>query len=298
MKLLKLADKFHTWSNSLIKDSFPTLSLYYYIRPRLYLYWRTQPVHHLLNEKSISESTKPSFIFFTVHKSASTLMVNFIEALSKNTGLVQIDYNGYFATQEEKGLQKQSDPRLINKVFKLKGYIYGPLRNYIEVPEIEKYPIILLLRDPRDVLTSQYYSIKKTHPLITRKLIARRKKALQSTIDEHVMSEQADRFFNTYTLYIDKIYGKPNVLFLKYEDMVHDFRKFILQINSHLKLNLSEEQINSLDLTKTFKTNGEDQNSHKRKVTPGDHKEKLQPETIKWLNKKFEPVLKKLNYPI
>ncbi len=298
MPLKKLADKFHTFTNLLIKDSFPTLSLYYYTKPRLYLYWRTQPIHRLIKGENVSNCTKPSFIFFTVHKSASTLMVNFIEALSKITGLVQIDYNGYFATEGAKGLEKQNNSQLIKKVFKPNGYIYGPLRNFINVPQIDNYPIILLLRDPRDILTSQYFSIKKTHPLITKKLIERREIAMNSTIDEHVKSEQADRFFQTYSIYIDKILGKKNVLFLKYEDMVNDFRSFILQINAHLKLNLSEQQINSLDLTKTFKIKSEDQNSHKRKVTPGDYKEKLQPETIEWLNKKFETILKKLNYPI
>ena len=37
---------------------------------------------------------------------------------------------------------------------------------------------------------------------------------------------------------------------------------------------------------------------HKRKITPGDHKEKLTPETISILNEKFKGVLNKLNYEI
>ncbi len=36
--------------------------------------------------------------------------------------------------------------------------------------------------------------------------------------------------------------------------------------------------------------------SHKRKVTPGDHREKLQSETIRQLDEIFAPVLEKLGY--
>ncbi len=295
MGLLSIADKLHTWTNSLIKNRLPTLSLYYYTKPRLWIYWRTQPIHKLINGGSLTSSDKQSILFFTVHKSASTLMVNFLDDLSKVTGLTQIDYNGYFASQGEKGLEKQQNKNIISKVFKPKGYIYGPLRNFVAVPETEKYPIILLLRDPRDVLTSQYYSIQKTHPLITKKLIERRKIALAMSVDEHARS-QTPRFVKTYNEYIQNILGKHNVLFLKYEDMVLDFRAFVQKINDHLKLNLTTEQINKLDRTRSFETQGEDRNAHKRKVTPGDHKEKLKPDTIEWLNKEFGEILIKLGY--
>src|SRR5262249_5892851 len=40
----------------------------------------------------------------------------------------------------------------------------------------------------------------------------------------------------------------------------------------------------------------EDVWSHKRKVTPGDHREKLQSETIRQLDEIFCPVLTKLGY--
>ena len=40
----------------------------------------------------------------------------------------------------------------------------------------------------------------------------------------------------------------------------------------------------------------EDAWSHKRKITPGDHREKLQPETIRQLDQIFAPVLDRLGY--
>jgi hypothetical protein len=295
MGVLGLIAKFHDATNTLIKNRLPYVSLYYYIKPRSWFYWHSQPIHQLVNGASPSASKNQSFIFFTVHKSASMLMENFLNDVSKETKMPQIDINGYFATQGDEGIEKQKEKNFLQKIFKAQGYVYGPLRFYLPVPELEKYPVVLLLRDPRDVLTSQYYSIRATHPLITKKLIERRKIALKSTVDEHVRS-QTPRFVQTYNEYIENVLGKPNVLFLKYEDMVNDFGAFIEKINAHCKLNLTPEQILKLDRTKTFETQGEDRSQHKRKVIPGDHKEKLQPETIEWLNKEFDDILKTLNY--
>lgn len=295
MGLVKLIDKFHTWSNSLIKDKFPLISLYYYIKPRSFMYWRTQPIHKLYKGNLRSNCNKKSALFFTVHKSASTFFNWYLKELSEQTGHIYIDVNGYFGTQGQKGLAIQKSEAFINKVFQKTGFIYGPLRNYISVSNMDEYPVVLVLRDPRDVLTSQYYSIKNSHPLITPALIKRRKFAQNVTIDEHVKS-QTDRFVNTYTEYLTHVYGKPNVLFIKYEEMITDFKSALIKINNHCQLGLTDEQIKLLDKSDSFKPQKEDQKIHKRKIASGDHKEKLKPETIEFLNKKFEAVLKALNY--
>src|SRR5438045_1414354 len=105
----KLLDKFHTWSNSLIKDRFPLLSLYYYTKPRSWLYWRTQPIHQLLNGSIKNNCTKKSVLFFTVHKSASTFFNWYLKDVAAQTGHTYIDINGYFGTQGKKGLEKQNE---------------------------------------------------------------------------------------------------------------------------------------------------------------------------------------------
>jgi hypothetical protein len=218
-----------------------------------------------------------------------------LKELASETGHIYADVNGYFGTQGPKGLITQQQPEFINKAFKKTGIIYGPLRNYIPVPEMSDYPVVLVLRDPRDVLTSQYFSIKNSHPLVTPELIERRKIALQSSIDEHVLS-QADRFVKTYTEYLDHVYGKKNVLFLKYEELISDFKSCLLKINTHCGFELTEEQLKKLDKSEKFNKKQEDQNTHIRKISSGDHKEKLKPETIGILNKKFEGILRILNY--
>ncbi len=297
MGLFTLIDKFHTWSNSLIAKRLPLISLYYYTKPRAFLYTRSLPIHKLYTGKLQNTCLKKSVLFFTVHKSASTFFNWYLKELCLQTGHIYMDINGYFVTQGQKGVLKQNEPEFKNKVFKKEGFIYGPLRNYIEVTDIDDYPVVLILRDPRDVLTSQYFSIKNSHPLLTPELIKRRKFAQESSIDEHVLS-QSDRFVTTYTQYINNIYGKKNVLFIKYENMITDFRSALHSINAHCGFHLNEEQLKLLDKSDSFQIKKENQKQHIRKIASGDYKEKLKPETIAILNKKFETILLKLGYAL
>ena len=292
-----IIDKFHTWSNSLIKERFPRLSLYYYYKPRYYFKRRSQPVHRLVNGISCKGSDKKSIIFFTVHKSASTFLVHFLEDLSNEVKLTYVDFNGYFIGREGQSGRLVQEGPLIGKVFSNEGYLYGPLRNYIEIPEMQKYAVVLLLRDPRDVLTSQYYSVRNTHPQVSIKYIERRKLALNMTVDEHVIHE-SDRFLKTYSTYIDELLALKNVLFLKYEDMISDFDNFLILINKHGQLQLSEQQLKKLNRSSEFKPQQENLESHKRKIASGDYKEKLKPATIILLNKKFENILQRLQYNV
>jgi len=297
MGLLRLIDKIHTGTNSLIKNRFPLLSLYYYTKPRSWWHWRGQPVGKLLNGNLKNIPSKQSVIFFMVHKSASTFFDRYLKDLAAETGHFHIDINGYFGTSWKEWLEKRKDLNFTRRVFKPKGFIYGPLRNYVKIENFEAYPAVLVLRDPRDVLTSQYFSIKNSHPLVTAELIKRRQFAKDSGIDEHVLS-QADRFVNTYNEYLEHVYGKKNVLFIKYEELISDFKNCLSKINSHCGFNLTPGQMQALDRSDKFKAKKEDQQVHVRKITAGDHKEKLKPETISILNAKFGDILKKLDYKI
>jgi hypothetical protein len=264
-------------------------------KTKAYFHRRNHPAHALVKGNQPVASGKTSCIFFSVHKSATSFMAGYLGDVAKEAGLTHIDYNGYFLSQGKKGLARQSDPELIRQVFHNRGYLYGPLRYYLDIPGADQYRIALFLRDPRDVLTSQYFSLKFSHPLLTGELAKKRKNAAALSIDEHVRM-QAERFFITYSTYFEKLAGRKNVLILKYEDMIIDFPGFLEKLNIHFELDLTSGQKLKLDRSGEFLVDAENTSLHKRKVAAGDHREKLQPETIQWLNEKFGPILLRLGY--
>jgi hypothetical protein len=121
---------------------------------------------------------------------------------------------------------------------------------------------------------------------------------MKQTVDEFVISKTNDnpRFLNMYYQYHKELIGKSNVLFLKYEDMVENFDSWLDQLIGFLSIEIPREFVDQIKAETSFKVSREDISRHRRQVIPGDHKRKLKPETIEFLNKKTEKILESFGY--
>lgn len=242
--------------------------------------------------KRKSSSKYKSIVFFSVHKSASTFIKNTIIKLLDHENLQPVDFSGYMSS--EKQGRYYNDKEKMKSLLVDKGFFYGAIRSYYDFPGIERFRVILVLRDPRDVLTSHYFSTLYNHPLSRIEVYEERKKYANQTIDEFVL-ENAEALNEKFSNYINHLIGKENVLFLKYEDMISNFEIWLNQLSDFLKLennNVKEEILR----TTTFKVDKEDPNSFIRNIKAGDHKNKLLPATIEKLNVIFHATLTQLNY--
>lgn len=107
-----------------------------------------------------------------------------------------------------------------------------------------------------------------------------------------------DNTLQTYNEYCDIASKNNNVSLFRYEDMVLDFSIWLQQVISFIDLSPPSNVVEDILKNANFKVEKEDKYSHKRRVLPGDSKEKLKPETIEKLNVKFSDVLSFLNYEI
>jgi hypothetical protein len=80
--------------------------------------------------------------------------------------------------------------------------------------------------------------------------------------------------------------------------MVLSFPSWLRKILSAFQLPVGEKSFRGVAdrYAHTVEPEEEDVRSHKRRVTPGDYKNKLRPKTIRQLNEKFEGVLDALGY--
>jgi len=79
--------------------------------------------------------------------------------------------------------------------------------------------------------------------------------------------------------------------------MVFDFEAWLTDLINYCELEVSRELMQSLlKEHDDMKPDRENIHKHLRKGLPGDYKQKLQPETIQYLNNKFEPILIKYHY--
>lgn len=271
--------------------------------------WRINRIFSLerkvLKGRHQNSCQKRSILLFSVYRSGSTFIGRLMKRIAKEAGLTSVDLDGYFYNLG-KGKEWEGQGRVMLKVpYKSNGYLYGPFRTYNRgIQAMEKYKILLVLRDPRDVIVSSYYAIYShvTPILETKKALNkrmnRRKKKVEQTVDEFVINQLTTnpRFLKNYYEFHKELIGKPNVLFLKYEDMVENFEEWLEQIIQFLDLNIDRAFIDQLKSEVNFNVSKEDIHRHKRQVKPGDHLRKLKMETVDFLNSKTNDIRRKLGY--
>lgn len=251
----------------------------------------------LMNNKHMSQSTHKSILYFTVQRCASRYVMSILKKIKSNSDMTYMDIGGYLW----RGGKAHSTPE---NIYKKTGYIYGPFYGMdkeelnIPIPNTDDFKILLLLRDPRDVLTSYYYHHAYDpydNPAQQEYIMKRSRDAASKTIDQWV-GEKIPIFKARYQEYLDKFIGRPNVLFLKYEDMVGDLNNWLNNLISFSGLDVPRDIADLIIQSADFNVDKENVKSHKRQVTPGDHQRKLTDETIALLNSEFSEILDALKY--
>lgn len=235
-----------------------------------------------------------SIIFLTVHKAASRFMGSVVlPELAADLGWTHLNP---FAENFRLG----ADPAEI-RVDDFSGArdaVLGPVRRPGQIKDpaaFQGWSEILLLRDPRDVLVSLYFSMAQSHgapggPLATR-FAAARQEALTWDIDRFVL-EKAPKFQARYLDYARRFGARPGLTLLRYEDMVADWPSFVDALMAALDPSPSPQwRASMLGHASSFLPRQENPAAHIRQVTPGDHVRKLKPETIAILDQVFaEPL--------
>lgn len=284
--------KFYLRINSKIKNNKFLMELNLLLVPVLkYFYFQNERL--LIKGKNITKSNKQSVLFFTAHKCGSTYINGIIERLGSINNVIPVHFSNYFDGVDNDPIFNEQN--FLNNAFKSKGYYYGAFRKFHPIPNIDDYKILVVLRDPRDVLTSHYFSTLFNHPLVRRRTLENRKLNSDLTIDEYVI-KFSDEFLHVYQTYIDELLNKPNVLFLKYEEMITVFDNWLPKMAKHVGFTDDNEIIDKIVSESNFTVKKEDPNSFIRNIKAGDHLDKLKPKTILELNMKFENVLKRLGY--
>lgn len=184
------------------------------------------------------------------------------------------------------------------------GVYYGMARGpYVkDMPALAGLRLVVQLRDPRDCITSAYFSYAKSHvppkdPERRKIFEARRQNLQQKTIDDFARDSAANYRMRMQVL-SDLLAGHPDALVLKYEEMVTDTDAWLNRIATFLDVPMTDALRAKLAEKGDFSTSGEDTSKHKRQVTPGDHARKLTPETIAELNRVLGPVMERFDYSL
>jgi sulfotransferase family protein len=245
---------------------------------------------------------KPSVYAFSLPKAGSVLLDSILSELASEEGLCFVSLMGEFF---EIGLADKNVPAETSKVFLDHGYCFGGFRSFpqrFEVPNLQSCRAILLVRDPRDMIVSHYYSTRSSHPDPGRTLstslksMPLRDQAQKLAIDEYAL--QRTRFYGRLlSSYIDVLAANPNTFRVyRYEDVIFNKQDWIADICTHFNWSVSRSMIRKIADRNDIRPRVEKESKHVRQVSPGDHRRKLRAETIDQLNVLLDRELRYFGY--
>jgi hypothetical protein len=256
----------------------------------------------LANVTETEERTavKESVYFYTMHKCASTLFGRFV--LKNVRGLEHVNY----ASQ----LYRGGDADDIS--FSERGFVYGPIRvsanpsrpTYKQLIEpmcrpefVRDKRATFLVRDPRDIIVSSYYSFGYTHGFSPLEQTATRQHERRQTISDKPIDtyavESLPHILRTFEVMHALVQACERGVLLKYEDMVADWDSFASGLTQHF--DLSRAVLREI-YERSRPRQKEDQTSHRRSGKTGGFREKLAPATVETINAALAPVLKRFEY--
>jgi hypothetical protein len=258
----------------------------------------------LVRSAHTPRSDHPSIIHFSINKAATQYVRNILTICAEENALIPVQFNQYASWMTIPYLDRMSPDEFerYKCIFKPRGYSYSVFSRMIKgIPDLDSYRKILFVRDPRDVVTSYYYSMAYSHPLPgdpkkAMQFQHSRQSVLHRSIDEFAIDFSAE-LMAILEDYMKMLVGRPNLHVTRYEDMIADFEHWLDKLLSFCSLAISEATRARLIASSAASVPSAHRPERKRRqVTPGDHRRKLKAETIVALNDRFGPALDCFGY--
>jgi len=249
--------------------------------------------------------TDPPRFCLGVRKSGSTMLNRVIQQLARRNRYHTVDIPGTFFRN---GYRVQHWEQADLSPLVAPGNVYVGFRNFPKnlqnAPAFQAAKKVFMFRDPRDALVSQYFSDAYSHTLPTKtteqgkkgaaEFEKKRKEALATEIDDYVLKHA--RGMGATMLAYAPMLDDPTCLQLRYEEYIFQKRRLIYRTLQHFDWTALPGQVDAiLKLVDDVPTT-EDKTRFVRRVIPGDHRNKLKPETITKLNHQLRECMHVFDY--
>jgi hypothetical protein len=247
------------------------------------------------------DGTRESYFVLGVRKCGSSILNSIVGAMAQMNNLNFVDVGGTLFQTGLRVTDWQWDEELCALLGP--GNVYGGFRNFphglAKSTRFWDSRKILMVRDPRDALVSEYFSNAYSHSVPQTGdgrvgMLAERSKALNSDLQTYVlkMAPSLKRALGEYVRLLDD----PTTLLLRYEDRILKKSELIRDICAFFSWSISDIELGHILGWADIVPDKERPMEFIRKVRPNDHVEKLAPATIARLNEIFWSELSRFGY--
>jgi hypothetical protein len=263
-----------------------------------------KPIYHKLYKynrlKVVEWSPYENVYFCCTQKTASQWFRNILRdpEVYKYTGLRPVPY-------VQKGLKEAHfDRPFPDKTICIHLYIDYP--TYLTIPKPSSYKTFFVLRDPRDIIVSWYFSTKYSHPRML--YIAKLRDEMENMSFVEGMNFCIDTLEDFGLFYAQRSWMNKEehydiVKVFRYEDFASDNYTFLHNLFEFLDINMPKEKVDLLYEENTFSriTGGrelgeEDEKSHYRKGVSGDWEIYFEPPIMDYFRQVTGDLLEVLGY--
>jgi hypothetical protein len=256
-----------------------------------------KPEYHV--DLPFAQGSRSSALAFSHNKAGSSMFYNILRDLCDDVGLTFVTIPG---TLFRAGVEV----RTVNVDAELSetGHLYGGFRHFpdFEIKMLDTARTVLLVRDPRDVLVSHYYSTQDSHPLPTpdsalrTNMLADRASAKSKSIDRWVVDNHGAVMRNLEGYLAQRFLRRPNVAIYRYEDVVFRKRDWIRDLVAWYGWEIAEARVEAVAAKADVFPSRADPMKHIRQVTPGNYRTALKPATQNLLTNQFRQLLNLFDY--
>jgi len=255
-------------------------------------------------EAHIPPTSRPDFPscgVFAFAKAGSVLVNAIVRGLMAEVGVPLIDWPELW---HGRGIDMATIQCDFTQVFPQHGYCVAGFRHvpnsFLGGTALRRLRKLLVVRDPRDMLVSRYFSIRYSHKLEAQgtpqfvQVIRQVMEDAEMDLDRHCL-------FNSWIVNADfflhrDIIADPQTLVLKYEDFVYDKDGLAVTIRDWFGLDVSQERLAAIIAPYQAIPATERPDQHVRQAHPGDYRRKLKPQTIAVLDGVFAEYMAAFGY--
>lgn len=244
----------------------------------------------LLAEIPAEGDEAPPRIVVGLHKSGSTMVTGLFTRLLKSLDLPLANLARMMHQRDIPPRIWENDPRMAQVFRPGVSYVgFRGLPKFMDADFIAASRMIVLVRDPRDALVSGFFSfgpggshVRPPGEQLRAEQDAARKEDEGLDIDQWVI-KHAVRFGKQFRDILP-LKSMPTVKIYRYEDVLFDKARLLADVFAHFGLPLPANAAAIAERHHVL-PGKEDPSKHIRKATPGDHRDKLTPETIAELDR-------------
>ncbi|TVM15202.1 hypothetical protein DPQ33_16040 [Oceanidesulfovibrio indonesiensis] len=238
---------------------------------------------------------------FSMHKSGSSLLTNMIQSYCARINMPVINMEEFLF---QKGVPPNTVTNSIDELMNLRGYVFAGSRAFwhFQCPNFPRAARkIILVRDPRDVQVSSYFSFRKSHVLPAagkqrERILKARQRFKDDSPDEYITRPNGMKFYkNSYGILM-RFLDMENSRGYRYEDVIFYKYNWLKDMVQFLGLEVNEAAIDAIAKANDIRPKEERPDEHVRQVSPGNYWRHLSQETIDYLNETFAEEMKRFGY--